>query len=140
MHIRGGNSNNAIVDNDGSQYTSLSWYNNGTEKAQGYFDATNVIFVLGTDVAAPFIFKANGTEGMRLASGGGVSVGTSTGAGAGNLLVNGSVTAASHKTTNFTISESGGKLYFYNGATAIASLDSSGNFTTLANVTAYGTP
>lgn len=43
-------------------------------------------------------------------------------------------------TTNFSISESGGKLYFYNGATTIASLDSSGNFTSLANVTAYGTP
>ena len=77
---------------------------------------------------------------MRISTAGGVSIGTSTDAGVGNLLVNGSVTAASHKTTNFTISESGGKLYFYNGATAIASLDSSGNFTTLANVTAYGTP
>lgn len=43
-------------------------------------------------------------------------------------------------TTNFSIYESGGKLYFYYGATAIASMDSSGNFTSLANVTAYGTP
>ena len=145
LHVRGGNSNNAIVDNDGSQYTSLSWYNNGTEKAQGYFDATNVLFVLGTDVAAPFIFKANGAEGMRLSSGGGVSIGTSTGVGAGNLLVSGSVTATTvtatnHSTTNFTITESGGKLVFKYGATTIASLDSSGNFIALANVTAYGTP
>jgi hypothetical protein len=31
-------------------------------------------------------------------------------------------------------------LYFKYGATNIASLDSSGNFTSLANVTAYGTP
>lgn len=43
-------------------------------------------------------------------------------------------------TTNFTVQESGGKLYFYYGATAIASMDSSGNFTALANVTGYGTP
>lgn len=43
-------------------------------------------------------------------------------------------------TTNFSIAESGGKLYFYYGATAIASMDSSGNFVQLANVTAYGTP
>lgn len=43
-------------------------------------------------------------------------------------------------TTNFTVQEAGGKLVFYYGATAIASMDSSGNFTSLLNVTAYGTP
>ena len=43
-------------------------------------------------------------------------------------------------TANFTVQESGGKLVFLYGATAIASMDSSGNFITLANVTAYGTP
>ena len=44
--------------------------------------------------------------------------------------------AASVATTNFSIVESGGKLVFKYGATAIALMDSSGNFTTLANVTA----
>jgi len=44
------------------------------------------------------------------------------------------------QTTNFTISEIGGVLVFKYGATTIASMDSSGNLTTLANVTAYGTP
>ena len=48
--------------------------------------------------------------------------------------------AASVATTNFSIVESGGKLVFKYGATAIASMDSSGNLITLANVTAYGTP
>jgi len=48
--------------------------------------------------------------------------------------------AGSVATTNFSIVESGGKLYFKYGATNIASLDSSGNFIALANVTAYGTP
>lgn len=43
-------------------------------------------------------------------------------------------------TTNFTIEESGGKLLFKYGATTIASMDSSGNLITIANVTAYGTP
>ena len=43
-------------------------------------------------------------------------------------------------TAGFSIVESGGKLYFKYGGTNIASMDSSGNFTTLANVTAYGTP
>lgn len=44
------------------------------------------------------------------------------------------------QTTNFTIQESGGKLVFKYGATTIASMDSSGNLITIANVTAYGTP
>jgi hypothetical protein len=43
-------------------------------------------------------------------------------------------------TTNFSIVESGGKLYFKYQGTNIASLDSSGNFTSLADITAYGTP
>ena len=47
--------------------------------------------------------------------------------------------AASLATTNFSIVESGGVLYIKYGATNIAKIDSSGNFTSLANVTAYGT-
>ena len=56
--------------------------------------------------------------------------------GTGNA--NGTVTRL--QTTNFSIYESGGKLYFYFGATQIASMDSSGNFIAKANSTAYGTP
>jgi hypothetical protein len=48
--------------------------------------------------------------------------------------------AGSLVTTDFSIQEVSGKLYFYNGTTQIASLDSSGNFTALGNITAYGTP
>jgi len=43
-------------------------------------------------------------------------------------------------TTNWTVSESGGKLYFAYGGTNKASLDSSGNLIVTGNVTAYGTP
>ena len=50
------------------------------------------------------------------------------------------VSAPLLQTTNFTISEVSGVLVFKYGATTIASMDSSGNLTTLANVTAYGTP
>lgn len=49
-------------------------------------------------------------------------------------------TAAAVATSNFSIVESGGKLMFMYGATAIASMDSSGNLTNLAGTTAYGTP
>ena len=43
-------------------------------------------------------------------------------------------------TTNFSIVESGGKLYFRYGSTNIVSLDSFGNFTTIGSHTAGGTP
>jgi hypothetical protein len=49
-------------------------------------------------------------------------------------------TATSVATTNFTIAEIGGVLVFKYGATTIATMDSTGNLTTLNNVTAYGTP
>lgn len=43
-------------------------------------------------------------------------------------------------TANFSIKQLGGKLVFFYGTTAIASMDSSGNLVQTANVTAYGTP
>lgn len=54
--------------------------------------------------------------------------------GTGNIYGN----AAGLATTNFTVSEIGGALVFKYGATTIATMDSSGNLTTLANITAYG--
>lgn len=54
--------------------------------------------------------------------------------GTGNIYGN----AAGVATTNFTISEIGGVLVFKYGATTIATMDSTGNLTTLNNVTAYG--
>lgn len=78
VHIRGGNSNNLTVDNDGSQYTTVGWYNNGTEKAQAYFDASNIQFVFGTDVSAPLILKTNTVERMRASATGNVSIGTTS--------------------------------------------------------------
>ena len=46
--------------------------------------------------------------------------------------------ATSVATTNFSISEIGGVLVFKYGATTIATMDSTGNLTTLNNITAYG--
>jgi hypothetical protein len=56
----------------------------------------------------------------------------------GNITLGGAVTSLT--TTNFTVEESGGKLVFKYGPTVIASMDSSGNLTTLANITGFGTP
>lgn len=64
--------------------------------------------------------------------------GTAAGLTAGNATT--AAAATTLATTNFSIVESGGKLYFKYGVTNIASMDSSGNFIALANVTAYDTP
>jgi hypothetical protein len=48
------------------------------------------------------------------------------------------VSAPLLQTTNFSISEVGGVLVFKYGATTIATMDSTGNLTTLNNITAYG--
>jgi hypothetical protein len=135
LYVKGGNSNNVLVDNAGQQFTTVSLYNNGTEKTQWYWDQTNTLSVFGTDVSAPQVFKTATVERMRISAAGGVSIGTATDPGVGNLLVDGA-----YKTTNFSIVEQSGVLNFYNGATKIMSLDSSGNLTLLANVTAFGTP
>jgi hypothetical protein len=83
------------------------------------------------------------TASAPLASSGGTTpnisfTGTLATANGGTGNANGTV--AKLATTNFSVEESGGKLLFKYGATTIASMDSSGNLTTLANVTAYGTP
>ena len=77
-------------------------------------------------------------------------VGTNITGTAAGLSIGGNAATATTATTaaaattlataNFSIVESGGKLYFKYGATNIASMDSSGNFVTLADITAYGTP
>ena len=85
-------------------------------------------------------FIANGTSGQVLKSNG-ASVPTWVDQ---STLAAGTATTATNATnlatSNFTITESGGKLLIKYGATTLISIDSSGNFTTIANVTAYGTP
>jgi hypothetical protein len=75
-------------------------------------------------------FLPAGTSGYVLQSNGsGSAPSWATGVSAGSVV-----------TTNFSITESGGKLIFKYGATTIASLSSTGVFTALSNVVAGGTP
>lgn len=83
------------------------------------------------------------TASAPLASSGGTTpnisfTGTLATANGGTGNANGTV--AKLATTNFSVEESGGKLVFKYGATVIASMDSTGNIISAANVTAFGTP
>jgi hypothetical protein len=137
LYVKGGNSNNMVVDNAGQQFTTLSWYNNGTLRAQTYYDQTNALFVSGTDVAAAYVFKTNTVEAMRISAARGVSIGTSTDAGANNLLVNGTVTANSFGAVSATsVTATAGITastlpFFINGLTVSA------NYTLPASVGAH---
>lgn len=74
--------------------------------------------------------------------------GNLTGNVTGNLVGNASTatsattasSASALNTSNFSIVESAGVLQFKYGATVIASINSTGNLTSSANITAYGTP
>ena len=56
----------------------------------------------------------------------------------GNITAN-NITATTVSTATWTIREYSGTLYFQHSGSNIAKLDSSGNFTTIGNVTAFGT-
>ena len=89
----------------------------GTNAATAADARTNLGLAIGSDIPSP----------------------TGTGA-SGSWAISVTGSSGSLVTTNFSIVESGGKLYFKYGATNIASIDSSGNLIVLANITAYGTP
>jgi len=102
--------------------------------------ATTLTGVLKGNGTSAFTAATAGTD--YVAPGGALgtpSSGTLTNCTFPTLNQNTTGSAASLATTNFSIVESGGVLYIKYGATNIAKIDSSGNFTTLANVTAYGT-
>jgi len=85
--------------------------------------------VTSVTASAPLASSGGATPNITLSG----ALPTANG-GTGNI--NGTV--AKLATTNFSIEESGGVLVFKYGATTIATMDSTGNLTTLANITAYG--
>ena len=111
-----------------------------------------IVSSIGTDnvkdIVAGTGISATGTGTVTIANTGvtGITAGTGIGVSGttGNVTITNTQTPPTSVpnliTTNFTVQQSGSKLIFKYGTTTIASLDSSGNFTTVANVTAYGTP
>jgi hypothetical protein len=121
---------------------------------------TNVTGVLppangGTGLSAPGttgnVLTSNGTAWVSGAPTAGGSVTSVSGSGSANgLSLSGTVTSSGNitlggavtslTTTNFTIEQSSTKLVFRFNGTIIASMDSSGNIISAANMTAFGTP
>jgi hypothetical protein len=105
------------------------------------FNADNTVSSLSASAFRSAIGAGSGGGSVTSVAGTGTANGltlSGTVTSSGNITLSGSVTSLT--TTNFTVQQASGKLYFYYGATAIGSLDSSGNFIALGNVTAYGTP
>jgi len=118
--------NGVVVGNGTSAVTTVAPGTSGnilTSNGTSWYSATP---------AAGGVTQVNGTgsaNGLTL---------TGTVTSTGNITLGGAVTSLT--TTNFTVQESGGKLIIKYGGTTLFSIDSSGNMTTIANVTAYGTP
>jgi len=106
------------------------------------FNADNTVSALSASAFRTAIGAGTGGGSVSSVSGTGTVNGitlSGTVTSSGSLTLGGAITSAPVlQTTNFSISEVGGVLVFKYGATTIATMDSTGNLTTLNNVTAYG--
>ena len=148
---------NLTFNNGGSGAASGTTFNGGTATTISY-NTVGAPSTTGATASGTWGININGTVGATTANTGAFSTISASGVitstvaigtapftvtsttEVANLKAATATNAANLVTTGFSIVESGGKLYFKYGATNIASLDSSGNFIALANVTAYGTP
>lgn len=119
-----------------------------TASVNGYMTSTYAAKLDGIAAGATNVTNTNQlTNGANFIASGG-ALGTPSSGNLANctfptLNQNTTGTAASTpllQTTNFSISEVGGKLVFKYGATTIASMTSAGVFTTISDVVANGTP
>ena len=149
--------NSTVIGNTTAAGTGIAIANG--DKVMVWSDGTNFYETKAAGLTATLGVPSGGTGATSFTSGAllkGAGTGAVTVASAADIVGQISTTAVTNATNatnattaaaatslvtaNFSVVESGGKLYFKYGATNIASLDSSGNFVSLANVTAYGTP
>jgi len=114
LEVKAGNGGQMALNNDGSQYTTALWQNNGTSKVEAYWDQTNTLFAIGpTAASSKLVFQTAGSERARIDSSGNLLVGTTGLDGRFRVEVDG-VTWA--RTTNH---QNSGTQYFdsfrYNG-------------------------
>jgi hypothetical protein len=80
LHIKGGNADTLFLDNAGEQWTLVEYKNNGSLRAQSYYDETAHVFghFLPTENSPSFIWKQGSSERARIDSSGRLLVGAST--------------------------------------------------------------
>ena len=103
---------------------------------------TATSLVINSDTSGTLAFVGGTGTAMTIASGV-VTLTTPlavTSGGTGNSAGTAPYANAIANTGGWNVTPSGTKLYFNYNGTNVASLDSSGNFIALNNVTAYGTP
>jgi len=138
------------IANGGTGTTSTT-FADLTTNVTGVLPAANGGTGLSTPGTSGNVLTSNGTAWVSSAPTAGGTVTSVSGSGSanglslsgtvtssGNITLGGSVTSLT--TANFTIEQSGGNLVFKYGSTVIASMDSTGNFISAANITAFGTP
>ena len=141
------------VDNDGDALVAGALYFNSTDGIMKVYTGSAWVaaYVSGTDFLtkaqnlADLTNVATARTNLGLGDAAVATIGTEvpspTGTGAsGTWAVNVSGYSGSVSTTNFSVEESGGKLLIKYGATTLLSIDSAGNLTGVANISAYGTP
>lgn len=116
-------------------------YNDGTNVVDAVTHLTSL--TLGTPLANSQTSASSSNGASTIVardSGGNFSANTITAnlTGTASTATN-ATNAANLVTTNFSIVESGGNLLIKYGSTSIMKIDSGGNVTSIANITAYGT-
>ena len=122
----------ALVFCNGTNFVSGLSGSSGNFSIAGALTATTIN---GTTITAATQFTGPGTGLTGTAAG--LTVGSATTATTATTATS---AAAITNSGGWSVTPSGTKLYFNYNGTNVASIDSSGNFTTIANVTAYGTP
>ena len=122
----------------GSTTAAATFDNSGSGAASGTtFDGSTARTISYNTIGAPSVSGTNATGTWPISiNGSAASATTATTATNATNATN----ATKLTTTNFTVEESGGALVIKYGATTIMSISSAGAITTVANVTAYGTP
>lgn len=145
----------------GGSNTQVLFNSNGNVGAAGgltYNSGSNTLGILGVVSAQGNIVGGNlsiagTTQLVGIATAPTATTGTANNQVASTAFVNnqinqyannvaitgGNITANAIGTTNWTIKEISNTLYFQFGGSNVAKLDSSGNFTTIGNVTGFGT-
>ena len=110
FEVKAGNGGQIALNNDGSQYTTALWQNNGTSKVEAYWDQTNTLFAIGpTAASSSLVFQTAGSERARIDSSGNFLVGTTTTSVSSSL--NGFVASSNGEIQAF---RSGGTVAFFN--------------------------